>query len=137
MCSTPVYGIAKPITRAKMIYFSLSISISHLHTCPYPCIQTLGCVSLGIGLWLYIERNEYATFSEGRDLLGSVFLIAVGFGVIIIGFLGVVAAVWESTVIAGVVSPCSHTTCVGSGGALVDTPSTFTLQENHYQKSGI
>ncbi len=64
----------------------------------------MGCASLGVGLWLYIERNEYATFSEGKDLLGSVFLIAVGFGAVIVGFLGIVAAIWESTIIAGVVS---------------------------------
>lgn len=67
-------------------------------------MQCLGVVSLAIGLWLYIENNEFATLSDGRNLVGSVFLIAVGFGVVIVGFLGIVAAVWESTIIATVVS---------------------------------
>ena len=61
-------------------------------------------VSLAIGMWLYIENNEFATLSDGRNLVGSVFLIAVGFGVIIVGFLGIVAAMWESTIIATIVS---------------------------------
>ena len=60
-------------------------------------------VSLAIGLWLYIA-NEFAALSDGRNLVGSAFLVAVGFGVIIVGFLGIVAAVWESTIIASVVS---------------------------------
>lgn len=64
----------------------------------------LGVVSFGVGIWLYLTNNEFATLSEGRDLLGSVFLIAVGFGVIIVGFLGIVAAVWESMVITAVFS---------------------------------
>ena len=64
----------------------------------------MGVVSLAIGLWIYIESNEFATLSDGRNLLGSVFLIAVGFGVVIVGFLGIVAAVWESNVIATIVS---------------------------------
>ena len=66
--------------------------------------QCLGVVSLAIGMWLYIENNEFATLSDGRNLVGSVFLIAVGFGVIIVGFLGIVAAMWESPIIATVVS---------------------------------
>ena len=61
-------------------------------------------VSLAIGLWLYIANNEFAALSDGRNLVGSAFLVAVGFGVIIVGFLGIVAAVWESTIIASVVS---------------------------------
>lgn len=61
-------------------------------------------VSLAIGMWLYIENNEFATLSDGRNLVGSVFLIAVGFGVIIVGFLGIVAALWESPIIATIVS---------------------------------
>ena len=72
----------------------------HMHTHK----QCLGIVALSVGLRLYIANNEYATFSEGRDLLGSVFLIAVGFGVVIVGFLGIVAAIWESTIIATCVS---------------------------------
>ena len=60
--------------------------------------------SLAIGLWLYVENNEFAALSDGRNLVGSVFLIAVGFGVIIVGFLGIAAAVLESTVMASVVS---------------------------------
>ena len=60
--------------------------------------------SLAIGLWLYVENNEFATLSDGRNLVGSVFLIAVGFGVIIVGFLGIAAAILESTVMASVVS---------------------------------
>ena len=47
--------------------------------------------------------NEYATFSEGKDLLGSAFLVAVGFGIIIVGFLGIVAALWESVIMTSVV----------------------------------
>ena len=59
---------------------------------------------MALGLWIYITKNEYATLSEGKDLLGSAFLVAVGFGIIIIGFLGIFAAVWESIVMASVVS---------------------------------
>ena len=66
--------------------------------------QCLGVVSLAIGLWLYIANNEFAVLSDGRNLVGSAFLVAVGFGVIIVGFLGIVAAVWESTIIASIVS---------------------------------
>ena len=61
-------------------------------------------VALAIGLWLYITKNEYATLTDGKYLLGSVFLIAVGFGVIIVGFLGIVASIWESNIIATCVS---------------------------------
>lgn len=64
----------------------------------------MGVVSLGIGLWLYITFNEFAAFSDGGRLLGSVFLVATGFGVIIIGFLGIVAALWESRIVASMVS---------------------------------
>ncbi len=64
--------------------------------------------SLAIGLWLYIENNEFAVLSDGRNLVGSVFLIAVGFGVIIVGFLGIAAAILESTVMASVVSYRVH-----------------------------
>ena len=63
----------------------------------------MGVVSLGIGLWLYITFNEYAAFSDGGRLCGSVFLVATGFGVIIVGFLGIVAALWESRIIASMV----------------------------------
>lgn len=62
----------------------------------------MGVVSLGIGLWLYTTFNEFAAFSDGGRLLGSVFLVATGFGVIIVGFLGIVAALWESRIIATV-----------------------------------
>lgn len=60
----------------------------------------MGVVSLAIGLWLYITLNEYAAFSNGGRLLGSVFLLATGVGVIIAGFLGVMAALWESRIVA-------------------------------------
>lgn len=60
----------------------------------------MGVVSLSIGLWLYITFNEYAAFSDGGRLLGSVFLVATGFGVIIAGFLGILAVLWESRIIA-------------------------------------
>ncbi len=61
-------------------------------------------VSLGIGIWLYITKNEYAVLTDGRYLLGSAFLVAIGFGVIIVGFLGIVAVVWESNIVASFVS---------------------------------
>lgn len=64
----------------------------------------MGVVSLGIGLWLYITLNEFATLSDGGRLLGSVFLVATGVGVVIVGFLGIVAALWESRIIATGVS---------------------------------
>ena len=63
----------------------------------------MGVISLALGLWIYLTMNEYATLSEGRDLLGSAFLVAVGFGIIIIGFLGIVSALWESIIMASVV----------------------------------
>ena len=66
--------------------------------------QTMGVISLALGLWIYLTMNEYATFSEGKDLLGSAFLVAVGFGIIIVGFLGVMAALWESVIMTSVVS---------------------------------
>jgi hypothetical protein len=76
----------------------------------------MGVVSLAIGLWLYITFNEFAAFSDGGRLLGSVFLVATGFGVIIVGFLGIVAALCESRIIASVVrglvdSIVSHCFC--------------------------
>ena len=63
---------------------------------------------MALGIWIYTTKNEYATFSEGSDLLGSAFLVAVGFGIIIVGFLGIIAAVWESVIMASVVSHCIH-----------------------------
>ena len=84
----------------------IPLSLSPTPATPHTRMQVLGVVSFSIGIWLYITNNEFATLSEGRDLLGSVFLIAVGFGVIIVGFLGIVAAVWESTIITTVVSWC-------------------------------
>ena len=63
----------------------------------------MGVISMALGLWIYISKNEYATLSEGRDLLGSALLVAVGFGIIIIGFLGIIAAIWESIIMASVV----------------------------------
>lgn len=65
-------------------------------------------MSLAIGIWLYITKNEYATLTEGKYLLGSVFLIAVGFGVIVVGFLGIVAVIWESNIVASFVSYPKH-----------------------------
>lgn len=67
-------------------------------------MQLMGVVSLSIGLWLYVTFNEFATFSNGERLIGSVLLVAVGFGVVIVGFLGIVAALWESRIIATGVS---------------------------------
>ena len=72
-------------------------------------LQSIGVVSLAIGLWLYIANNEYATFSAGAHLYGSVFLIGVGFGITIVGFLGIVAAIWESVIISTAVSLTSST----------------------------
>ena len=77
---------------------------THTHT-----LQSIGVVSLAIGLWLYIANNEYATFSAGAHLYGSVFLIGVGFGITIVGFLGIVAAIWESVIISTAVSLTSST----------------------------
>ncbi|XP_065910175.1 tetraspanin-11-like [Dysidea avara] len=56
----------------------------------------MGVTAFGLGMWLYIENNEYAIFSDGEYLPGSVLLLACGFSVIIVGFLGVVAALFES-----------------------------------------
>lgn len=64
----------------------------------------MGVVSLGIGIWLYILSNEFATLSDGGRLLGPVLLVAVGFGTTIVGFLGVAAAMRESRIIATAVS---------------------------------
>lgn len=74
----------------------------------------MGVVSLSIGLWLYTSNNEFAGFSGGDRLYGAVFLVATGVGVLIVGFLGIVAALWESRIIATMVrliqvtfqSPC-------------------------------
>ena len=67
-------------------------------------IQCIGVVTLGIGIWLYTTKNEYAVLTDGKYLLGSAFLVAVGFGVIIVGFLGIVAVIWESNIVASFVS---------------------------------
>jgi len=56
--------------------------------------------------------NQYTVLTDGRYLLGSVFLIAVGFGVIIVGFLGIVAAIWESNIIATFVSDSIQYQCM-------------------------
>ena len=92
-----------------MFYHLLSeVLIIGTHSLNYLSLQVMGVISMAIGLWIYVTKNEFATFSEGKDLLGSSFLVAVGFGIIIIGFLGIVAAVWESIIMASVVSiaPC-------------------------------
>ena len=60
----------------------------------------MGVAAFAIGMWLYIENNEYAIFSDGDYLPGSVLLLACGFSVIIVGFLGIVAAVFESKIMA-------------------------------------
>ena len=64
----------------------------------------MGVVSLAIGLWLYITANEFASISDGQRLLGAVFLVATGCGVVIVGFMGIVAAIRESRIIATMVS---------------------------------
>ena len=56
----------------------------------------MGVVAFAVGMWLQIENNEYAIFSDGEYLPGSVLLLACGFSVIIVGFLGIVAAMFES-----------------------------------------
>ena len=76
-------------------------------------------MSLAIGLWLYIANNEYATFSAGNHLYGSVFLIAVGFGITIVGFLGIVAAIWESVIISTAVSLTSSAMVVNEMSAVM------------------
>ena len=58
-------------------------------------------------LWGLLEH-----MIDGRDLLGSAFLVAVGFGIVIIGFLGIVAAVWESVIMASVVGCKMYSNCV-------------------------
>lgn len=63
----------------------------------------MGVVSLGIGLWLYTTWNEFATFSDGGRLYGSVFLLATGVGVVVVGYMGIVAALRESRIIATMV----------------------------------
>ena len=89
----------------------LTPSPPHTHT-----LQSIGVVSLAIGLWLYIANNEYATFSAGTHLYGSVFLIAIGFGITIVGFLGIVAAIWESVIISTAVSLTSSAMVVSHDG---------------------
>lgn len=86
----------------------------------------MGVVSLGIGLWLYISFNEFAAVSDGERLLGAVFLVATGFGVVIVGFLGIVAALCESRIIASAVSS-GESRERGRGECLVKTLSNMTL----------
>jgi len=64
----------------------------------------MGVAAFGLGMWLYIENNEYAIFSDGEYLPGSVLLLACGFSVIIVGFLGVVAVLFESKLMTFTVS---------------------------------
>lgn len=58
-----------------------------------------GIAVLAVGIWLYIVSNEYSAIAEGRYLVGSVLLITSGFSVIVIGFLGFVGAIFESTIV--------------------------------------
>ena len=67
-------------------------------------LQLMGVVSLAVGLWLYVTSNEFATLSAGGRLVGAVLLVAVGFGTVIVGFLGIIAALWESRIMAIIVS---------------------------------
>lgn len=60
----------------------------------------MGVTAFALGMWLYIENNEYAIFSDGEYLPGSVLLLACGFAVIIMGFLGIVGALFESKMMA-------------------------------------
>lgn len=69
----------------------------------------MGVTAFALGMWLYIENNEYAIFSDGEYLPGSVLLLACGFAVIIMGFLGIVGALFESKLMAFTVSyDCQH-----------------------------
>ena len=43
---------------------------------------------MAVGIWLYVTNNEFAVISRGQFLVGSVLMMAGGFGVIILGFLG-------------------------------------------------
>lgn len=73
----------------------------------------LGVVSLAVGLWLYVTANEYATFSAGEHLLGSVLLVSVGVAAVLVGFMGVVAALWESTLMASFYAVMVGLACAG------------------------
>ena len=67
-------------------------------------LKSMGVVSFAIGLWLYISANEFAAISDGERLFGAAFLVSTGFGVLIVGFLGIVAALWESRIITTTVN---------------------------------
>lgn len=109
-------------------------------TSPTPLVQLMGVVSLCIGLWLYVAFNEFATFSNGERLIGSVLLVAVGFGALIVGFLGIVAAMWESRIIATGVSLVSNTNS-GRGMAillyLVDGSNRTISEASIYDVGGM
>ena len=65
--------------------------------------QILGILSLSTGIYLYVN-SKYATFTDGNSLFGASVLAAIGFGVLVIGFVGMVSAVWESRLLTIFVS---------------------------------
>ena len=83
-----------------------NIKQSSDHSTASSSLQLLGIAVLAVGIWLYIAANEYSALSEGRYLVGSVLLITSGFAVIIVGFLGFVGAVFESSIVLIIVSLC-------------------------------
>jgi len=63
-----------------------------------------GCVLLGIGIWLAVDRN-FLTTIIGNDLYAAaVFLILAGGGIIfIISFFGCCGAIMDSVCLLGAV----------------------------------
>ena len=66
-------------------------------------MQFLGASSFCLGIYLY-SKSRYAMFTEGQGLFGVSLLAGTGFAVLVIGFVGVVSAAWESRLLMAFVS---------------------------------
>ena len=110
-CTSRFFSFLKWIVILINILLWVSDLLCHInqigdHSTASSSLQLLGIAILAVGVWLYIAANEYSALSEGRYLVGSVLLITSGFAVIIVGFLGFVGAVFESSIVLIIVSLC-------------------------------
>ena len=94
---------APPCVRPSVVFPLRSTLVLHRLSLP-PALQALGVGMMAVGIWLYVTNNEFAVISRGQFLVGSVLMMAGGFGVIILGFLGAVGAIFESAFVLIVVS---------------------------------
>lgn len=117
----------EPVTQLNSILQwdekSVHVRVHYYHN----YFQLMGIVSLAIGIWLYTTWNEFATFSDGGRLYGSVFLLATGVGVVIVGYMGIVAALRESRILATMVRYLAPPTLYAMGYCINTIRAAFLI----------